>query len=166
MAKVFNADEVFAIGIQIEKNGKEFYSSAAKKTEDLRMKAFFSELAQWEEKHISLFESLKNSLPETIKQKDVFDPDNMIHLYLKAFADSKVFTKEQDMALEVEKAETPIDILNRALEFEKESVVFYSSIKEIVGDDLGKGEIDKLVHEELNHVGQITKEINALKGRS
>jgi hypothetical protein len=35
-------------------------------------------------------------------------------------------------------------------------------MKELVPQNLGKNEIDKLVIEELKHVGQLTKEINKL----
>jgi rubrerythrin len=52
-----------------------------------------------------------------------------------------------------------VEILEKALTFEKDSVVFYTSMKEIVPGELGKSEIDKLVLEELFHVGQLTKEI-------
>ena len=51
-----NIDEVFQIGIEIEKNGKKFYTQAALKTEEADLKRFFNDLAGWESKHISLFE--------------------------------------------------------------------------------------------------------------
>lgn len=163
MSQIFNAYEIFKISIQIEKNGKDFYSAAAEKTRDEQFKKLFSELADWESKHIILFENFRDHLYTEVKFEDVFDPDNLVHLYLKSVADSTVFVKENDIKNTVSECKSIIEILEKALEFEKDSVVFYSSMKSIVPDDLGKAEIDKLIQEELFHVGQLTKEIKGLK---
>ncbi len=163
MSQIFNAYEIFKISIQIEKNGKNFYSAAAEETRDEQFKKLFTELADWESKHVTLFEKFRDNLPSEVKFEDVFDPDNLIHLYLESVADSTVFIKESDMKKTVSECESIIEILEKALEFEKDSVVFYSSMRSIVPDDLGKAEIDKLIQEELFHVGQLTKEIKSLK---
>jgi rubrerythrin len=89
-----------------------------------------------------------------------FDPENMIHLYLKAVADNKLYIN-QDYA--IDSCKTSLDVLKKALDFEKESVVIYSSMKELVPQNMGKDEIDKLVIEELKHVGQITNQIKKLQ---
>jgi rubrerythrin len=163
MSQLFNADEIFKIGIQIESNGREFYLAAAEKSDDIDLKKLFTELAVWESRHMTLFESFRSKLPALLKNENVYDPDNNIHLYLKSVADSTVFVKGSDMSKTVQLCKSPADILEKALTFEKESVVFYSSMKEIVPDALGKTEVDKLVVEELFHVGLLTKEINKLK---
>ncbi|MBN1604749.1 MAG: ferritin family protein [Chitinispirillaceae bacterium] len=162
MAVAFNADEIFKIGVQIEKNGHEFYSVAAQKTENPDIKKLLEELAHWEERHIVIFENLRKELSALPDAMDEFDPDNMTHLYLKSIADSKIFVKGQKMDDELNKCESPADILAAALAFEKDSVIFYSSIKEAVRSDLGKANIDKLIREELLHVGVITQELNKL----
>jgi len=163
MLQKFNADEVFKIGVQIEKNGKDFYLAAAAKADDKDLKRIFTELASWETRHATLFENLRTELPLSIKNDNVYDPENNIHLYLKSVADSTVFIKGADMEEEVARCESALEILEKALVFEKDSVVFYSSMKEIIPHDLGHSEIDKLILEELFHVGQLTKEIKKLK---
>jgi len=160
MAEVFNANEIFNIGVQIEKNGKEFYLEAQKRTSDPFLKKMFAQLAVWEGNHAELFEQLRANIPTNANSQIEYDPDNMIHLYLKAVADNKLFVN-QDYA--IDSCETQLEILKKALNFERESVVLYSSMKELVPQNLGKDEIDKLVIEELKHVGQLTKEINKLQ---
>lgn len=164
MTATFNADEIFKIGVQIEKNGFAFYSAAAQRSGNLDIKRLLSELASWEEKHIAIFEKLRSELSAVPDIMEDFDPDNMVHLYLKSIADSKVFVKGQKMDGELEKCKTPSDVLYAALAFEKDSVIFYSSMKEAVRSDLGKEEVDTLIHEELLHVGIITQELNKLDG--
>lgn len=160
MAQVFNANEVFNIGVQIEKNGKEFYLEAQKRTNDPFLKKMFAQLAAWEGNHVELFEQLRANLPTNANSQIEYDPDNMIHLYLKSVADNKLYVS-QDYA--IDSCKTQLEILKKALNFERESVVLYSSMKELVPQNLGKDEIDKLVIEELKHVGQLTKEINKLQ---
>jgi rubrerythrin len=162
MAVTFNADEIFKIGVEIEKNGYAFYSAAAARSENNDTKKLLSELAHWEEKHIEIFEKLRKELSALKDIMEEFDPDNMVHLYLKSIADSRVFVKGQKMDGELEKCKSPSDVLSAALAFEKDSVVFYSSMKEIVRSDLGKADVDKLISEELLHVGILTQELSKL----
>ncbi|NLW31617.1 MAG: ferritin family protein [Fibrobacter sp.] len=157
---MFNANEIFNIGIQIEKNGEYFYHSAAQKTDDIDIKNLFKELAGWEKQHIEIFEKLKASFPDKDKEKDIHDPENLTHLYLKAVADNEVFVKGKELSLD--DSISVKEILKQAIEFEKDSVVLYTSMKGLVGDDFGKRHIDKLITEEINHIGQLTKKFQEL----
>ncbi|MFP4681837.1 MAG: ferritin-like domain-containing protein [Chitinispirillaceae bacterium] len=162
MSQVFNAEEIFSIGIQIEKNGRLYYQTVADNSSDQELKTLFSSLARWEENHIEIFEKLSSEMPENQKYQNLFDPDDSVHLYLKAVADSHIFVKNSDIEKLALSCNSPGDALELALQFEKDSVVFYSSMKEFVREDLGRNQLDKLIHEELTHVGQITKELNRL----
>lgn len=157
MAKVFNAGEIFEIGIQIEKNGHDFYAAAAAGTEDESLKKLFTELADWEGQHIKLFQELRDKLPEGAKQEIEFDPDDVVYLYLKSLADSMVFNSKNTG---VEGLLTTDDILNKAIEMEKESIVVYSSMKEVVPVSMGKAQIDRLISEEIGHVGHLIRRKN------
>jgi rubrerythrin len=164
MSLIFNADEIFKIGVQIEKNGYAFYSAAAQRSDNDEVKQLLGELAHWEGRHIEIFEKLRRELSAQADVMEEFDPDNMVHLYLKSIANSKVFIRGQRMDGEIDKCNSPSEILAAALAFEKDSVVFYSSMKEAVRSDLGKEDIEKLIHEELLHVGIITQELAKLGG--
>ena len=164
MIQRFNADEIFAMGVQIEKNGFAFYSAAAENTEDTDLKDLFSRLAEWEQKHVTLFESLRMKIPPLAKETDVFDQDNMVHLYLKAVADNNVFVKGLALDPATLVWTSPVNVLTTALDFEKDSVVFFSSMKEVATDKSGAAEVDKLITEELRHIGFLTTEIRKLDG--
>jgi rubrerythrin len=125
MSQLFNADEIFKIGVQIENNGRDFYLAAAEKSADEDLKKLFTELASWEDRHMILFENFRSKLSAAIKNENVYDPENSIHLYLKSVADSTVFVKGSDMSKVVELCKSAVEVLEKALTFEKESVVFY-----------------------------------------
>ncbi|MBN1307272.1 MAG: ferritin family protein [Chitinispirillaceae bacterium] len=162
MARLFNADEIFTIGVQIEKNGNAFYAAAAAHTDDPDLKKLFLQLAEWEQSHVAIFEDLRFRLPAETKAQDVYDPDNMVHRYLKAVADDNVFVKGLTLSPDLLVWTSPLKVLNTALDFEKDSVVFFSSMKDAAISTTGAAEVEKLVLEELKHIGYLTGEIRKL----
>jgi rubrerythrin len=163
MEQILTADELFGIGVEIEKNGRLFYASAASNAAGSSIRQLLNELAQWEKAHIEIFTSLRNKLPPQAKNENLYDPSDEISLYLKATADNHVFIKNSNMEALAGGCKTPREILNIALSFEKDSVVFYASAREAVADGAGKAEIEQLIHEELTHIGFITRELQKIK---
>jgi rubrerythrin len=159
----FNADEIFQIGVQIEANGQKFYETVAKNTSEPAAQKVFLDLAKWESEHIELFKNLRHGLPESAKQEDVFDPNQELHLYLKATADSHVFIRNKDISELASKCKTPIDALNLAIAFEKDSVVLFTTMKKLVPPHLGKDQIDALIDEEISHLFILTQKRKELE---
>jgi rubrerythrin len=163
MEQIFSADEIFGIGVEIEKNGSAFYAAAAKKAAGAAIKKLLDELAAWESKHVEIFTTLRANLPPEAKSENLYDPNDEIALCLQAAADSHVFIKNSNMEALAASCKTAADILNMALTFEKDSVVFYSTVREAVAEGSGKAEVERLIHEELMHVGFLTRELQKVK---
>ena len=158
MSIYLNADDVFRVGVQIETNGKLFYETAAKQTQETRAKELFKELAHWENQHIELFERLRLQLPETAKEENLFDPGSELEMYIKATADSHIFIKNKDIASLVSTLKTPREVLDLAITFEKDSVVFYSAMKKAIPESFGKGRMDTLINEEIKHIAMLAQQ--------
>ena len=158
MSIYLNANEIFEVGVQIERNGKLFYETAAKQTQEGPAKKLFNELATWESHHIELFEKLRNQLPEAAKKEDLFGADPEMLMYIKATADSHVFVKNKDIPGLVSKLKAPQEVLDLAIQFEKDSVVFYTTMKMAVPEAFGRDQIDALANEEIRHIAILTKE--------
>ena len=163
MEQLLTADQLFGIGVEIEKNGRAFYASAASNAAGSSIKKLLNELAQWEKKHIEIFTALRAGLPPQARDENLYDPSDEIALYIKATADSHVFIKNSNMETLAAECNSPREILNIALSFEKDSVVFYASVREAVAEDAGKAEIEQLIHEELTHIGFLTRELQKIK---
>jgi rubrerythrin len=163
MAFDFNADEIFQIGVQIEQNGHTFYKTVAKNCSDPSAQKLFLDLAAWESKHVDLFEKLRQRLPRSAKGGDFFDPNQELYRYVKAAADSHVFLKSKDIPELVSKCKTPIEALDLAVAFEKDSVVFFTTMKKLVPEHLGKNEIDTLIDEEISHIFTLTQKKKELE---
>jgi rubrerythrin len=167
MSIYFNADEIFQMGIEIETNGKRFYETVAKNISDATVRNLFSDLSRWESEHIDLFDKLKQALPESAKRGDLFDPNQELLLYIKATAESHVFIKKKDIAGLASRCKTPGEALDLAITFEKDSIVFYTTMKKVVPEDIGKKQIDRLIDEEIRHISilaQKKRELVAQKG--
>jgi len=159
----FNADEIFQLGIQIEANGKEFYETVAKNTADPSVKNLFSELSKWESEHQQLFENLRKALPDSAKRETLFDPDGEQSLYLRTMAESHVFVKIKDVSGLTSQCKTAAEALDLAIAFEKDSIGFFTTMKGIVPEHLGKDKIDPLINEEIKHISILTQKRRELK---
>ncbi|MBN2401291.1 MAG: ferritin family protein [Spirochaetes bacterium] len=153
----FNADEIFRIAEQIEQNGADFYKNASEKVSDSRYKKLLSDLSSMEIDHYNTFKSMHSSLSDKEKEPTVFDPMNESVLYLKALADTQVFYKKQIDISSIEK------ILVEALSMEKDSIVFYVGIKDLVPERMGKDKIENIINEEKKHIRILAKELSALE---
>ena len=58
MGNIFSGSEVIELGIQIEKNGRDFYNSIAANSKTESSRKAFLKLAGEEEKHITVFQGM------------------------------------------------------------------------------------------------------------
>lgn len=162
MSTQLNADEVFGIGVEIETNGRAFYLAAAEAATAPGQKELLIRLADWELGHMKLFESLRARLSASAKVETVYDPAGEIGLYLKGAADSHVFVRTLDVAALARKCASALEVLQVAMTFEKDSVVYYTAMKKVVSVNLGRNDIDRLIDEEMKHIAILDREMRAL----
>lgn len=158
-----NADELFKIGVEIEKNGRLFYDAAAKAVADPHAAKLFAELSSWEVKHVELFESLRKELPVEARAGDSFDPASDTGTYIKEAADNHIFVRSKDPAALGAACKTATEALDIALTFEKDSVVFYTAMKKLIPAHLGQASIDAIIEEEIRHVAILNGEKAKIK---
>lgn len=153
----FNADEIFVMAGQIERNGAKFYRSAAEKVSDPSAKELLLKLASMEDQHEKTFDRLKAQFTDKEKQPTVFDPEGQTALYLRALADTGVFFQKKIDTSSMK------EIFKEALKTEKDSIAFYLGIKEMVPERLGKSWLDEIIKEEMDHIRTIGKKLRSLK---
>ncbi len=157
MAYDFNADEIYEMAQQIERNGAAFYRKAAQSVDDPSGKELLLNFAEMEVAHEKVFAELKKDLSESDKTATTFDPEGEAAHYLRALADTRVFfEKEIDTS-------SMKEILKAAIMAEKDSIVFYLGMKEMVPEGLGKAKIDIIIKEEMSHIKLLSTRLVALK---
>ncbi|MGD8372293.1 MAG: ferritin family protein [Syntrophobacterales bacterium] len=162
----FNADEIMQMAEQIERNGARFYRKAAAVVKDERVAKLLTDLATWEEGHEKTFAAMRADLTDKERQLTTFDPDHETSMYLQAMADGHVFDVRVDPASNLTGEESAEEILRMAIGQEKDSIIFYLGIKDMVSGVMGKEKIDAVIREEMRHIGFLNKEIVALGGES
>ncbi len=146
MSYDFNADDVFEMAEQIERNGAAFYRQAADSVSDPDAKRFLSDLAAMEDDHEKTFATMRKKLIETEKTTTVFDPQGEAAAYLKALADTRVFFEKEIDTSSMQA------ILKAAILAEKDSIVFYLGMKDLVPEDFGQSHLDSIIKEEMSHI--------------
>lgn len=160
MKLYFNADEIFEMAEEIERQGARFYEKAAGMFKEPAVKDMLGGLAAMEVGHEKAFSGMRAKiLSDTYKG---YDPDEMAAAYIKSFTDGKVFDFRKNMADLVTDKSTLLDILKLALEAEKNSIVFYTGIKKIVPEEFGKDSIDKIIAEEMKHIVMLVEKMSNL----
>ena len=152
----FSAKEVIEMAIRIEENGVEFYTRAGNATKSERLKELFIFLAREEKKHIACFEDMdkrieSNDLPGSI---DPYLEEES--LYLKALANSRVFTNAHEGKGLAGEVRGENDILQTAINMEKDSILFYYELHNAVRDK-DKATLRNLIEEEKTHLRKLTE---------
>ena len=62
MAITFNADEIFEVAEQIERNGQKFYSDSSQRVREPHAKNVLKQLADMEAEHLQTFQRLHAKL--------------------------------------------------------------------------------------------------------
>ena len=162
MSFEFNADEILEMAQHIERNGARFYRRAAELVEEAAIRKLLEDLAAWEDGHERAFVTMRADLAAHESEPQVFDPEHEISMYLRAMADGHVFDARVDPADTLTGRESAEDILRMAIGQEKDSIVFYTGLKEMISQTAGKERIEAIIKEEMGHIGFLNREIAAL----
>lgn len=160
MAK-FNAYEVFEIAEQIERNGYAFYSKAASMVEDEESRQFLLRMAAMEEEHEGTFGKLKEEFA-LHGDTEFPDVDEQTLAYLRAVASGNVFVASNNQQSIIKGNESVVDLIRLAISFEKDSVIYFSTVKELVKDPEDKKKIEALAQEEVTHIAMLVEELNRI----
>jgi rubrerythrin len=76
-------------------------------------------------------------------------------------ADGRVFDVRSNPAEKLSGKESLKDIVQFAIGMEKDSIVFYLGVKDMVPSALGKDKIDAIIREEMRHITILSKELSA-----
>ena len=158
----FNASEVFRIAVEIEENGKNFYEKSQEHVGDMEVRKLFEELALQEVDHKKRFEALRGQLPATAASPTVWDPENELEQYIKMMADQHVFVSSQSMVEQLERIKDVKDALKLAIQFEKDSVLFFLSLQDATAGKEGQEVINLLVKEEQEHLRKLSLQLMRL----
>ncbi len=162
MGILFNADEIFEMAEQIERNGARFYRKVADQAKEQSSRDLLLKLAGMEDDHEKTFASIRAEFADAAKDDYALDPESQAVLYLRAFASGHIFDVKVDPSKKITGREPMDRILHEAIGLEKDSIAFYTGIREMVPANLGKDKIDTIIKEEMKHVTELSDELESL----
>lgn len=160
MKLYFNADEIFEMAEEIERQGARFYQKASSLFNEPDVKKMLAGLASMEVGHEKMFSGMRSKILSD--EYKGYDPDEMAAAYIKAFTEGKVFNFRKDMSDLINEKSSLEDILKIAIDAEKNSIVFYTGIKKAVPEALGKDSVDKIIAEEMKHIVMLVERLGNL----
>ena len=163
MSISLNAIEIFEIAERIERNSVNFYLKAAEALSDEKLSEVLLSLAEFEKEHEKKYADMRKQI--STKEWDItaFDPENEMTLYLQKIADSRIFDPEKDPSEQLKDKASMGDILNFAIQSEKDKIIFYLGLKNYVPAISGKNKVDEIIDEEMNHIAELNLRLSALK---
>jgi rubrerythrin len=149
---VFTAAEALEMALEIEKNGEVFYKAAAAKSDDAEVTALFEDLADQERMHYKVFQKMLGGVGAA--------PDlpaagyDQYQAYMQAALDNALFAGEDKALALAEKATDRETALRAALGFEKDTMLFFYDLREMVGE-ADKEAVSRVIGEERKHVRRL-----------
>ncbi len=146
----FSITEVIEQAIQTEELGYEFYSRMAKRFEDNEgLQRLFDRLALKELQHKNTFKELQEITGESKPE----DWEEVIP-YLRAMSESEFFLGKDKSLTSIENIKTAHDAVRFAINFEKETMLYFLGIRDVVKE---KEVVDEIIHEEKNHIAWLSR---------
>jgi rubrerythrin len=153
MAVFFSGSELLEIAMGIERNGMAFYQALADKTGKRDVKDIYTYLAGEEKKHLDIFQGMSDSLGQ-VKPPETYTEEYM--LYLKSLVDSAVFSNVTEAQQKAAKLSNEIEALDAGIQAEKDSILFYTELQNLVRERDRKVVLN-IVDEEKKHLRQLSE---------
>lgn len=151
MWKIFKASEIVEFAVRIEQNGYAFYEKAESLVNNPAAKELLTFLKEEEKNHEQVFRDILGTLePLNIRETYAGEYEE----YLKALVDSHVFGAEGAAEKAVANLDNEIDVLNTAIGFEKDTILFFRELKELVSEK-DREIVDRLIKEEQSHLRKL-----------
>jgi rubrerythrin len=156
---VFSAGEVIHIAIGIEKRGITFYDIMARSTDDAQAREVFEGLVGMEREHLKTFQGMRG---EVGGQPPPAASGQEYSGYFQALVDNAVFTEDM-IASGTAADESDIQALDLAIGAEKDSILFYYEMKDIIPRRFVPL-VERIITEEKSHFQQLSEIKKKIRG--
>lgn len=143
---MFSIREIIDLAIHIEENGENVYRSAVGKISNPSLSSLLEWLADEEAKHIDWFNELRKAADNSPVDPQVEELGKSI---LRSVVGEQSFSLDE---ADFSKIDTVKDLLHLAIEFEKDTILFYQMIQTFVQGREARDHLKEIIEEETRHV--------------
>ena len=153
------AEEILEIAIEAERQGAAFYERLADSAQDERVKQECRRLVTFEREHEKTFRHLlgQRDIQRALSSPQPGQSSDKYQQYLSALVDSNMLPDEEAARRLAQDAASEADAVNIALQMEKNTILFYQELQNLLGTQAGA--LQTVLDEERSHV----YELNELK---
>jgi len=152
----YSKNDIIEMAVKMEQNGYSFYNEGLrKKNLDPQVLELLTKLRDDEKLHEKTFQALRDKIDE-LDLKDSTDWEE-VKFYIEMLVGTHVFSDQESAIKLAQKAEKSSDLLNYAIQFEKDTLLFFHSIR-----NYSKGEkvvkiVNAIINEEVSHIEKLSK---------
>ena len=148
MSLQFSPDEVLELARRLEQQAASFYRDAAMTCSNPEAKELFLDLADMEMRHEQVFDALRDDAHR--------DPDHWPRqagkAHWQAVADIMLGKLQGDLGKRFDGKCSYHAILHEAMDFEKDTLVFFVAMKEMLRPGTPQESIDGIIRDEMGHL--------------
>jgi rubrerythrin len=148
---MFTIREISALAVQIETNGEAVYRQVADKVTDPALKNLLEELVRDEQQHVRWFRRLGEGTVGGALE-DGGELETMGRALLAEMLGQQTFSLSADA---LEDAATMAEVIAQAVEFEKDTIVFYEMLADFVEVAEVAAQLREIIAEEKAHIQRL-----------
>jgi rubrerythrin len=160
----FYASQILDAARHIERNGATFYRAAADSMADVRVAAMMRKLAEMEDAHEQTFALMQQGL-NAIESAPLSESAESALDFLRGMAEKYVFDPRRQPGELLQARADPVQVLEFAIEREKDSVIFYEGIRVMAPRALCGARLDEIVAQEMGHIMMLTQQTERMERR-
>jgi rubrerythrin len=152
-AGVFTAAEMVDIAIQLEQNGQAFYLEAASRSRNEEVKRLLEFLAKEEQRHENVFRSIQ---PAESEHRPAEEYPGQKSGFIQALLEERLLPPDQVVHRVLPGLESDAEVLDFALGFEKDTILFYYEMRHLMGG-AHREIVDGILEQEKMHVERLRR---------
>jgi rubrerythrin len=155
---MFTIGDIIDLAVQIERNGEKLFRDAAKKAAKPSLASMLHWLADEEVKHAERFSEMREKAEEKAKDPRL---EKMGKEILQRSLGGQTFSLKDIDFSSLEDVDT---LLQRVIEFENDTILFYEMLRSFVEDEETVRHLDAIIEEEEGHVRLLEEFLDAESG--
>jgi rubrerythrin len=146
---MFTVADIREIAVQIEKNGEAAYRQAAEMVSDPAIVKIFNWMADEEQRHAQWFSTIESTEPLTEEQLEL---EQMGRQLLQEMVADQTFSLDRKLLAQTSSF---TEALEQAKLFEKDTVMFYEFLLNLISEEQPRLELERVIREEKRHIDQL-----------
>ena len=152
---MFEIIEIIDLALQIEKNGERLYRNALKRVTNPAVYTLLQKLADEELDHVEWFSNLRQKIKSPTDNPELVETGKAI--LNSILGDQSFSLKDVDFS----KIDRVDDLMKLAMEFEKDTILFYELIRPLIENTEELEHLDKIIAEENQHIQHFQEILNS-----